>query len=142
MLQGTPSPCDYECPNAECEDLGTTCQNCEEVSKTACAGALAGIQYLADTGSEEDLVSKHDHQALFSDIQVENASKDVSLITANGPVQGRQVCQPQQPQNPRVFKSSGVPSSRKYPTSLLCLGEGAWIKATGSIGIQGKPRTL
>ena len=88
MLQGIPSPCDYECPSNDREDFNVTCQHCEEVSKTACAGALAGIQFLADTGSEEDLISKHDHQAFFSDIQVQNASKPVSLITANGPVQG------------------------------------------------------
>ena len=88
MLQGIPSPCDYECPSNEHEDFNVTCQPCEEVSKTACIGALAGIQFLADTGSEEDLISKHDHQAFFSDIQVQNASKPVSLITANGPVQG------------------------------------------------------
>ena len=88
MLQGIPSPCDYESPSNEHEDFNVTCQHCEEVSKTACIGALAGIQFLADTGSEEDLISKHDHQAFFSDIQVQNASKPVSLITANGPVQG------------------------------------------------------
>ena len=88
MLQGIPSPCDYECPSTECEDFSTTCQHCEEVSKTACAGALARIPFLAETGSEEDLISKHDHQAFFSDIQVQSASKPVSLITANGPVQG------------------------------------------------------
>ena len=88
MLQGIPSPCDYECPSNEHEDFNVTCQHCEEVSKTACIGALAGIQFLADTGSEEDLISKHDHQAFCSDIQVQNASKPVSLITANGPVQG------------------------------------------------------
>ena len=88
MLQGIPSPCDYECPSNEHEDFNVTCQHCEEVSKTACIGALAGIQFLANTGSEEDLISKHDHQAFFADIQVQNASKPVSLITANGPVQG------------------------------------------------------
>ena len=95
MLQGIPSPCDYECPSNDREDFNVTCQHCEEVSKTACAGALAGIQFLAGRGSEEDLISKHDHQAFFSDIQaffsdiqVQNASKPVSLITANGPVQG------------------------------------------------------
>ena len=87
MLQRIPSPCDYECPNAECEDFGTTRQHGEEVSKTACAGALAGIQFLADIGSEEDLISKHDHQALFPDTQVQNASQPASLIAANGPVQ-------------------------------------------------------
>ena len=91
MLQGIPSPCDYECPSNDREDFNVTCQHCEEVSKTACAGALAGIQFLADTGSEEDLISKHDHQAFFSDIQVQNASKPVSLITANGPRARRQV---------------------------------------------------
>ena len=65
-----------------------TCQHCEKVSKKACGGALAGIQFLADTGSEEELISKHDHQAFFSDTQGQNASKPVSPITANGPVQG------------------------------------------------------
>ena len=90
MLQGIPSPCDYdyECPNAEGEDFGATCQHCEEVSTTACAGALAGLQILADTGSEENLISRHDHLAFFLDIRIQNPSKPVSLITANGPVQG------------------------------------------------------
>ena len=35
MIQGIPSSCDYECPSTECEDFGTTCQHCEEVSKRA-----------------------------------------------------------------------------------------------------------
>ena len=81
-------------------------QHCEEVSKTACAGALAGIQFLADTGSEEDLISKHDHQAFFSDIQVQNASKPVSKpYHRKRPRARRQV---REPQNPKVFERSGM----------------------------------
>ena len=91
MLQGMiPSlhPVITSAPATIVRTFNVTCQHCEEVSKTACAGALAGIQFLADTGSEEDLSSEHDHQAFFSDIQVQNAPKPVSLLTANGPVQG------------------------------------------------------
>ena len=139
MLQGIASPCDYECPSNDREDFNVTCQHCEEVSKTACAGALAGIQFLADTGSEEDLISKHDHQAFFSDIQVQNASKPVSLITANGPVQGDKSVSLKIPEFSNVLACYLL---EKALHRFVPWVEGAWTKAMGFLGTQGKPRTL
>ena len=131
MLQGIPSLCDYECPSNDREDFNVTCQHCEEVSKTACAGALAGIQFLADTGSEEDRI-------LFGHPSSERiqASKPYH---SKRPRARRQV---REPQNFRVFERSGMLPSRKYSTRFVMLVEGAWTRATGFTGTQGKPRTL
>ena len=49
-----------------------------------------GLNFLADTGSEEDLISKSDCRAHFPDVPVGPSSRPVSLITANGPVKGNQ----------------------------------------------------
>ena len=51
---------------------------------------MPGLEFLADTGSEEDLISKSDCRAHFPDVPVGPSSRPVSLITANGPVKGNQ----------------------------------------------------
>ncbi|CAE7762117.1 unnamed protein product, partial [Symbiodinium sp. KB8] len=64
------------------------CESCEKTVRPSCAGLVPGLEFLADTGSEEDLISKNDKQAHFPDIPIGAAARPVSLITANGPVQG------------------------------------------------------
>lgn len=72
----------------ECEEEGFMCENCEKLTRPACAGLVPGLELLTDTGSEEDLISKHDPQAHFPSTPVEVSNRPVSLITANGPAQG------------------------------------------------------
>ena len=78
-----PAACDYEC-----EEEGFMCEGCEKSIKSACAGLVPGLEFLADTCSEEDLISKSDHEAHFSGTPVGRSDRPVSLITANGPMQG------------------------------------------------------
>ena len=72
----------------ECLEEGWMCEHCEKLSRPACAGLVPGLEFLADTGSEEDLISKHDHSAHFPSTPIGVSDRPVSLITANGPVQG------------------------------------------------------
>ena len=83
IYSGVVPPCEFEC---EGEDM--TCEHCTDVSKPACPSRLVGIEFLADTGSEEDLISQQDQQSFFPESSVVDATRPVSLITANGPVLG------------------------------------------------------
>ncbi|OLQ04708.1 hypothetical protein AK812_SmicGene12191 [Symbiodinium microadriaticum] len=83
MVRNIPAACQYEC-----EEEGLMCESCEKTVRPSCAGLVPGLEFLADTGSEEDLISKNDKQAHFPDIPIGAAARPVSLITANGPVQG------------------------------------------------------
>ena len=80
---GVVPPCKFEC---EEEDI--TCEHCADICKPACPSKLVGIEFLADTGSEEDLISQQDQQSFFPEASVVDATKPVGLITANGPVLG------------------------------------------------------
>ena len=83
MCNDVKSQCEYEC-----EEEGFVCEHCEKLVRPACAGLVPGLEFLADTGSEEDLISRGDHRAHFPSVPIEVANRPVSLITANGPVQG------------------------------------------------------
>ena len=76
--------------NFECNEEGFVCEHCERLIRPACAGLVPGLEFLADTGSEEDLISKTDCRAHFPDVPIGPSSRPVSLITANGPVKGNQ----------------------------------------------------
>eukprot|EP00439_Symbiodinium_sp_Y106_P045700 s6612_g5.t2 len=82
-LQGMKAKCDFECNDEE----GFVCEHCERLVRSGCAGLVPGLEFLADTGSEEDLTSKSDCRAHFPDVPIEPSSRPVSLITAN-PVKG------------------------------------------------------
>ena len=82
-LQGMKAKCDFECNDEE----GFVCERCERLVRSGCAGLVPGLEFLADTGSEEDLTSKSDCRAHFPDVPIEPSSRPVSLITAN-PVKG------------------------------------------------------
>ena len=83
MTNDVPTKCGYMC-----EDL--TCESCERTPPPACSGIVPGLEFLADTGSEEDLISKEDLRIHYPSVEVKTASRPVSLITANGPVLGDQ----------------------------------------------------
>ena len=74
--------------NFECSDFGFTCQHCEKLYQLSCPAHNATPEFLADTGSEEDLISRSDHELYYPDVPIESASGHVSLMTANGSIQG------------------------------------------------------
>ena len=40
----------------ECDEEGFVCERCERLIRPACAGLVPGLEFLADTSSEEDLI--------------------------------------------------------------------------------------
>eukprot|EP00439_Symbiodinium_sp_Y106_P006827 s4042_g1.t1 len=84
-LQEMKAKCEFEC-----DEEGFVCEHCERLIRPACAGLVPGLEFLADTGSEEDLISKSDCRAHFPDVPIGPSTRPVSLITANGPVKGNQ----------------------------------------------------
>ena len=59
----TASITDVKVPcNFEGYDFGLTCQHCEKLYQLSCPAHNAGLEFLADTGSEEDLISRSDHE--------------------------------------------------------------------------------
>ena len=67
MMNDVPTKCGYMC-----EDL--TCESCERTPAPACSGIVPGLEFLADTGSEEDLISKEDLRIHFPSVEVKTAS--------------------------------------------------------------------
>ena len=94
MLNGVECDCGYMCGDESDgeEDPAPVailrCEHCSVEERNACLGFNAGLEFLADTGSEEDLISKRDHATYYAGVPVENATRPVNLITANGSVQG------------------------------------------------------
>ena len=84
-LQDMTAKCEFEC-----DEEGFVCEHCKRLIRPACAGLVPGLEFLADTGSEEDLISKSDCRAHFPDVPIGPSTRPVSLITANGPVKGNQ----------------------------------------------------
>ena len=94
MLNGVECDCGYMCGDESDDEEDPApvailrCEHCSVEERNACLGFNAGLEFLADTGSEEDLISKRDHAAYYAGVPVENATRPVNLITANGSVQG------------------------------------------------------
>ena len=82
-LQDMKAKCEFEC-----DEEGFVCEHCERLIRPACAGLVPGLEFLADTGSEEDPISKSDCRAHFPDVPTGPSTRPVSLITANGPAKG------------------------------------------------------
>ena len=79
---GVVAACEFECQE------GITCEFCKSLRRPACPGTRVGIEFFADTGSEEDFISRHDKTTIFPASPVQDATKPVSLMTANGPALG------------------------------------------------------
>ncbi|CAE7902779.1 unnamed protein product, partial [Symbiodinium necroappetens] len=77
--------CSYRCRGRE-----GFCAKCKEAvplpSYAAAAVTSENLEIIADTGSEEDLISRSDLEAHFKGKAKKVASNPVSLLTANGPV--------------------------------------------------------
>ena len=85
MLSGEVFQCGFDC---DFED-GLTCEHCGAHAHAAVAHR-SRLEFLADTGSEEDLVGTADAIQFFPDTPPHPASREVNLITANGAVMGSQ----------------------------------------------------
>ena len=88
MVREVPAVCHYKC-----DEEGLMCEHCERTVRPSCAGLVPGLEFLADTGSEEDLISRTDTQVHFPGTPIGKSARPVSLITANGPVQGKRIGQ-------------------------------------------------
>ena len=80
ILSGGSAECKFECvgPNG----IGT-CVHCHPM--LSCAARVSALEFLADTGSEEDLLSASDKRAHYPRSEPHDAETPVNLITANGP---------------------------------------------------------
>ena len=132
-LQVMNAKCDFEC-----NEEGFVCEHCERLVRPACAGLVPGLEFLADTGSEEDLISKTDCRAHFPDVPIGPSSRPVSLITANGPVKGNQSVKLEVPEINSTLECYVLESTP--PVCLVgrrCVDEGFDF----SIGMLGRPHT-
>ena len=133
MVDCIPAACDYEC-----EEEGFMREGCEKSIRPACAGLVPGLEFLADTCSEEDLISKSDHEAHFSGTPTGRSDRPVSLITANGPVQGNKSVKLE-------VQKSAVPVSVmcwSQPRQFVRWGGIAWTTVSISTGMRESPLTL
>ena len=84
---GEKTDCHLECDEPDSLMCGM-CKHVVESSEIACPGIATPLEFLADTGSEEDLISEADRAMYFGEEPVGNATRQVNLITANGNVKG------------------------------------------------------
>ena len=63
---GVAATCKFKCEES------IACEHCENLSRPACPGTRVGVEFLADTGSEEDLMSVHDMGACFPESPVQD----------------------------------------------------------------------
>ena len=125
--------------NFECSDFGLTCQHGEKLYQLSCPAHNAGLEFLADTGSEEDLISRGDHELYYSDAPIESTSKHVSLMTANGSIQGDRSVALSMPMI-GLDKGQRVTYWRA-PHQFVLLEDVAWTKGSNSTGTLDSPRT-
>ncbi|CAE7392928.1 unnamed protein product [Symbiodinium natans] len=84
---GERTDCRLECDEPDSLMCGM-CKHVVESSEIACPGIATPLEFLADTGSEEDLISEADRAMYFGEEPIGNATRQVNLITANGNVKG------------------------------------------------------
>jgi hypothetical protein len=100
-LSGKDSPCRYDCDD---EDL--FCPKCMKVvipeasrkglpsaapQGSPAAVAHSPIEFIADTGSEEDLISLDVCNMFFPKVRTKSANQPINLCTANGPAKADKV---------------------------------------------------
>ena len=101
QLNGYVPKCKYKCKN----DSGV-CKHCcvdplneahQQASAPACP-ASTPLEVIADTGSEEDLISKYNRRVYFPKVQETKAQDPVYLQTANGPILADKVAKVNSPE--------------------------------------------
>ena len=100
QLNGYVPKCKYKCKNDSgvckhrCIDLQS---NKQQLQAPACP-ASAPLEVIADTGSEEDLISKYNRRVYFPKTQETKAEDPVYLQTANGPILADKVAKVNSPE--------------------------------------------
>ena len=83
---GATAECEFECVGPD--GIGS-CVHCHPLM--ACAAKVSELEFLADTGSEEDLLSNTDKRRYYPRSESTNADNPVNLVTANGPTSADKV---------------------------------------------------
>ena len=83
---GATAECQFECVGPD--GIGS-CVHCHPLM--ACAAKASELEFLADTGREEDLLSNTDKRRYYPRSEPTNADNPVNLVTANGPTSADRV---------------------------------------------------
>ena len=86
FLSGATAECEFECVGPD--GIGT-CVHCRPIM--ACAVKVSDLEFLADTGSEEDLLSTTDKRRCYPRSEPQTADSPVNLIAADGPTSADKV---------------------------------------------------
>ena len=86
FCSGATAECEFECVGPD--GIGS-CAHCHPLM--ACAAKVSELEFLADTGSEEDLLSNTDKRRYYPRSEPTSADNPVNLITANGPTSADKV---------------------------------------------------
>ena len=87
MSQGVDVKCKYKCRTRDGFCIHCKCAAPIPVIATPARANGSNLEIIADTGSEEDLISNSDLEVHFKERAKQIPSNAVSLITANGPVE-------------------------------------------------------
>ena len=93
FLSGATAECEFECVGPD--GIGA-CALCRPIM--TCAAKSSDLEFLADTGSEEDLLSTSDKSRYFPRAEPLDADKPVNLVTANGPTSADKVAKVKVPE--------------------------------------------
>ena len=101
QLNGYAPKCKYKCKNDSgvckhcCVELQSNTQ--QQAQAPACP-ASTPLEVIADTGSEEDLISKYNRRMCFPETQETKAEDPVYFQTANGPILADEVAKVKSPE--------------------------------------------
>ena len=87
MNQGIDVRCKYKCRTRDGFCIHCKCAAPIPMIATPARANASNLEIIADTGSEEDLISNSDLEVHFKERARQISSNAVSLITANGPVE-------------------------------------------------------
>ena len=125
---GATAKCQFECVGPD--GIGS-CVRCHPLM--ACAAKVSELEFLADTGSEEDLLSNTDKRRYYPRLESTNADNPVNLVTANGPTSADKVAKVTVPElNSKVefYLLNSTPPV--VSVGKRCLDEGYGLLATVS----------
>ena len=100
QLNGYVPKCKYKCKNDSgvCKHCCVDSQSNEQQAQAPACPASTPLEVIADTGSEEDLISKYNRRVYFPKTQETKAEDPVYLQTANGPILADKVAKVNSPE--------------------------------------------
>ena len=133
QLNGYVPKCKYKCKNDSgvCKHCCVDLQSNNKQPQAPACPASTPLEVIADTGSEEDLISKYNRRVYFPKTQETKAEDPVYLQTANGPILADKVAKVNSPE-------------LGSDLSLFTLGDSPTVCSVGSkclVGLQGRRRT-